>query len=50
MLNKKIKSPEMLKNDNRFIYIATAQSYDEVLKNIINIKENSEKVVTGLLL
>jgi len=50
LLDKKINSPEILKNDNRFIYIATAQSYDEVLKNIINIKENSEKVVTGLLL
>jgi hypothetical protein len=50
MLNKKIKSPEMLKNDNRFIYIATAQSYDEVYKNILNIKGNSDKVLTGLIL
>ena len=37
-------------NDNRFKYIATAQSYDEVFKNIINIKGNSDKVVTGLML
>ena len=50
ILNKKIKSPEILKNDDRFIYIATAQSYDEVFKNIVNIKGNSDKVVTGLML
>ena len=39
-----------MKNDDRFIYIATAQSYDEVFKNIVNIKRNSDKVVTGLML
>ena len=48
--NKEIKSPSILKNDPRFIYIAVAQSYDEVFKNIIKIQGNSNKILTGLIL
>ncbi len=50
VLNKKIKSPEILKNDDRDIFIATALGYDEVFQNILNIKGNSRKIVTGLIL
>jgi len=50
ILNKKIQSPEILKKDNRQIYIATAQGYDEVFKNILSIKGNANKIITGLIL
>ena len=50
VLNKKIKSPEILKDDDRDIFIATALGYDEVFQNILRIKGNSRKIITGLIL
>ena len=48
--NKKIKSPEILKNDDRNIFIATALGYDEVFQNILSIKGSSRKIISGLIL
>ena len=48
--NKKIKSPEILKNDDRNIFIATALGYDEVFQNILSIKGSSRSIISGLIL
>ena len=48
--NKKIKSPEILKNDDRNIFIATALGYDEVFQNILSIKGSSRNIISGLIL
>ena len=49
LLNKKILSPNIIKDDNRGIFIATAQSYDDVYKNILDLKGNDKNVISGLI-
>ena len=49
LFNKKIMSPNMIKEDNRGIFIATAQSYDDVYKKILEIKGNDNNVISGLI-
>ena len=39
-----ILSPNIIKDDNRGIFIATAQSYDDVYKNILDLKGNDKNV------
>ena len=48
--NKTILSPAILKNDNRKIFIATAQHYDDVYNKILEIKGNNKNIVTGLII
>ena len=48
--NKTILSPSILKNDNRKVFIATAQSYDEVYNKIVEIKGDNKNIVTGLII
>ena len=51
MINEKIiKSPEIIINDKRDIVIASAQAYDEILTKIIQLKGNSNNVITKLIL
>ncbi len=47
--NKKIMSPSIIKEDNRGIFIATAQSYDDVYKNILEMKGDDKNVISGLI-
>lgn len=47
--NKKIMSPNIIKEDNRRIFIATAQSYDDVYKKISEIKGDDKNVISGLI-
>ena len=47
--DKKIMSPNIIKEDNRRIFIATAQSYDDVYKKISEIKGDDENVISGLI-
>lgn len=49
LFNKEILSPDIIKNDNRSIFIATAQSYDDVYKNILDLKGNDKNVISGLI-
>ena len=44
------ESPEILKNDDRNIFIATALGYDEVFQNILSIKGSSRNIISGLIL
>ena len=43
-----ISSPENLKNDKDKIYITSAHSYDEILKNIIRIQKTDGYIINGL--
>jgi len=49
LFSKKIMSPSIIKNDNRNIFIATAQSYDDVYKNILSLKDNDKNIISGLI-
>ena len=48
--NKTILSPSILKNDNRKIFIASAQSYDEIYNKILEIKGSNKSIITGLII
>lgn len=48
--NKTILSPSILKNDNRKIFIASAQSYDEIYNKILEIKGSNKNIITGLII
>jgi len=50
MHNKTILSPSILENDDRKIFIATAQHYDEVYNKILEIKGNNKRIITGLII
>ena len=50
MFNKEIKSPSTLKIDDRKIFIATAQFYDEVYNKITEIKGNNSNILSGLII
>tara|TARA_B100000787_G_scaffold108721_1_gene80863 strand:- start:94 stop:576 length:483 start_codon:yes stop_codon:yes gene_type:complete len=51
MINgKKIKSPYIIKEDDRDIVIASAQAYDDILSSIISIKGNSKNIITKLII
>ena len=49
LFDKTIMSPKIIKEDNRGIFIATAQSYDDVYKNILEIKGDDKSVISGLI-
>ena len=48
--NKTIMSPDIIKKDNRSIFIATAQSYDDVYKKIIEIKGDDKNIISRLII
>ena len=49
-LGKKIKSPDILKEDKRSVYIASVQSYDDIYSLIKKIRGNKENIVNGIFL
>ena len=42
-------SPNLIKKDNRGIFIATAQAYDDVYKNILEMKGHDKNIISGLI-
>ncbi len=46
----KISSPDKLKFNKDNIYITSAHSYDEILKNIIRLQKTDSNVINGLFL
>mgnify|MGYP004191050145 CR=1 FL=1 len=48
-IKKIIKSPEILKDDKRQIYISAALNYDEIYKMIVSIRGNPNSILTGLI-
>ena len=46
---KKIMPPDILKNNNKKIFIAAAQHYDEIYKNISNVGGNTNNIICGLI-
>jgi poly(ribitol-phosphate) beta-N-acetylglucosaminyltransferase len=50
IFNKEIQSPQTLKQDDRKIFIATAQFYDEVYNKITEIKGNNSNILSGLII
>ena len=48
--NKEIKSPSILEQDDRKIFIASAQFYDEVYNKITEIKGNNTNILSGLVI
>jgi poly(ribitol-phosphate) beta-N-acetylglucosaminyltransferase len=49
LFGKKIMSPNLIKKDNRGIFIATAQAYDDVYKNILEMKGHDKNIISGLI-
>ena len=50
VLNKTVKPPSILKNDDRKIFIATAQFYDEIYNKITEIKGSNSNILNGLII
>ena len=50
LFDKKIMSPSIIKTDNRSVFIATAQHYDDVYKNILTLKGNDKNIISGLII
>ena len=50
IFGKKIRPVSLIKNNSRKIFIATAQHYDEVYKNILNSRGASDKIISGLII
>ena len=49
ILNKNILPPNDIKKIDKPIFIASAQHYDEIYKNIVQIKGNASSIITGLI-
>ena len=45
---KKILPPESLKLDDRKVFIAAAQSYDEIIQEIKYFRGNTDSVINGI--
>jgi hypothetical protein len=43
-------SPSIIKTDNRSVFIATAQHYDDVYKNILTLKGSDKNIISGLII
>ena len=41
---------DWVKNDDRKIFIATAQHYDDVYNKILEIKGNNKNIISGLII
>ena len=50
LFDKKIMSPSIIKTDNRSVFIATAQHYDDVYKNILTLKGSDKSIISGLII
>tara|TARA_Y100000816_G_C26104840_1_gene586715 strand:+ start:375 stop:1676 length:1302 start_codon:yes stop_codon:yes gene_type:complete len=45
---KRILSPESLRNDKRKVFIAAAQSYDDIIQEITHFRGDSNSVINGI--
>ena len=43
-------TPDILRNNEKKIFIAAAQQYDEIYKNILNLRGNANNIVCGLII
>jgi len=50
IFNKEIQSPNILKNDSRKIFIASAEYYDEIYNSIKNIRGDANSILSGLII
>jgi sulfatase maturation enzyme AslB (radical SAM superfamily) len=50
IFNKEIISPSFIKENKKKIYIASAQNYDDIYKNIISLKGNDQDIISGLII
>ena len=50
IFNKEIFSKELLKNDNRKVFITSAQFYGEIYDNIEKIQGSNKSIISGLIL
>ena len=50
ILNSEIKSPQIIKNDSRKIFIASAECYDEIHNYIKNLKGNTNSILNGIII
>jgi sulfatase maturation enzyme AslB (radical SAM superfamily) len=49
-LGKIVKNPDTIKEDQRSIYITSAQSYDTIYSNIVKLKGDNVKILTGVFI
>ncbi len=49
-LGKKIKHPNILKKDNRGVFITSAQSYDDILSQIKKIRGEKTNILNGVFI
>jgi MoaA/NifB/PqqE/SkfB family radical SAM enzyme len=50
LFKKKIMPPDILKHNKKKILITAAQHYDEIYKNILNLRGNANNIVCGLII
>jgi molybdenum cofactor biosynthesis enzyme MoaA len=50
LFDKEIINPSSIKNNNKKIFIASAQCYDDIYKNIINLKGDNKSIISGLII
>ena len=50
LFEKKIMTPDILRNNEKKVFIAAAQQYDEIYKNILNLRGNANNIVCGLII
>ncbi len=50
LFGKKIVNPSSIKNNNKKIFIASAQNYDDIYKNVINLKGDDKSIISGLII
>jgi len=48
--NLKIKNPNEVKNNDYKIYISTAQSFDDIYQNLINMNISKQRLISGLFI
>jgi len=50
LFDKEIINPSSIKNNNKKIFITSAQNYDDIYKNIINLKGDDKNIISGLII
>ena len=50
IFNKEVFSKELLKNDNRKVFITSAQFYGDIYDNIEKIQGSNKSIISGLIL
>jgi len=50
LFEKEIVNPSSIKNNNKKIFIASAQHYDDIYKNVIKLKGDDKSIISGLII